>query len=277
MPVSSTSKRMLPLALLPACLVAVGILPAPVADAEEPSRDRLLVHLTFDERQGDEAIDASGSGHPGFLAAEPGRPVRTAGRIGGGLEFDGVDDFVEIRSAADLDALQNASYTVCAWFKPAGSPPVRDTAEKAHYGIVNKAGWHAGLRYNDDRTFVFDHWLEADDPLEPRWSGAQTVGETFAPDRWYHVAGVLDSSTRTAKVFVDGVVRGTSPPWDATSRTRDYGRATWKIGTAAPAAKAYAYPAKGVIDDVRLYGRALSEVEIAALAKAADAARTKRP
>ncbi|MFM8893650.1 MAG: LamG domain-containing protein [Planctomycetia bacterium] len=262
--------------MLSSCLLLTATLVTQAAQAEEASRDRLLVHLTFDEREGDEAADASGSGHPGILAAEPSRPRRTAGRMGGGLAFDGVDDFVEIRAAADLDAIQTDSYTVCAFFKPADAPPVREAAEKAHYGIVNKAGWHAGLRYNDDRTFVFDHWLQTDDPLEPRWSGAGTNGETFAPDRWYHVAGVVDASTRTAKVFVDGVLKGTSPPWDRTNKTRDYGRATWKIGTAAPAAKAYAYPAKGVIDDVRLYGRALSDREIAGLAKAGDAARAPR-
>jgi alpha-N-arabinofuranosidase len=246
------------------------------AEAAEPSRDRLLVHLTFDEREGDEAVDASGSGHPGILAAEPSRPQRTAGRMGGGLAFDGVDDFVELRAAAGLDGLQNDSYTVCAWFKPADAPPVREAAEKAHYGIVNKAGWHAGLRYNDDRTFVFDHWLQTDDPLDPRWSGAGTGGKTFPPDRFYHVAGVVDASTRTAKVFVDGALEGTSPPWDQKDKTRDYGRTTWKIGTAAPAAKAYAYPAKGVIDDVRLYARALSDQEIAGLAKTAAAVRERR-
>jgi hypothetical protein len=42
---------------------------------------------------------------------------------------------------------------------------------------------------------------------------------------------------------------------------------------AAPGAKTYAYPAKGVIDDVRLYRRALTAQEIADLAKAASAAR----
>lgn len=260
------------------CMAALSLLVATgpttgTVGADEPSRDGLLVHLQFDEKDGDAAVDASQAGHSAALAATPGRPRRTAGRIGGGLEFDGVDDYVEIAAAPDLDGLQNGSYTVCAWFKPAGSPPAVESAEKAHYGIVSKAGWHEGLRYNDDRTFVFDHWLQTENPREPLWSGAQTNGETFAPDRWYHVAGVVDASARTATIYVDGVAKGASMPWEPSRRTREYGGVTWKVGTAAPGAKAYAYPAKGVIDDVRLYGRALSAREVASLARAGGAAR----
>ena len=69
------------------------------------------------------------------------------------------------------------------------------------------------------------------------------------------------------------MAKNSSPPWDATSRAREYGQTTWKVGTAAPGSKAYAYPAKGVIDDVRLYRRALTAQEITNLAKAASAAR----
>ena len=173
----------------------------------------------------------------------------------------------------DLDGLQNGSYTLRAWFKPADAPPVRDGDPKAHDGILNKAGWHTGLRYNDDRTFVFVHWLQGKENQEPIWSGASTGDETFAPGTWHHVAGVVDATARTATIFIDGVAKNACPPWDATSRTRDYGRTTGKVGTAAPGAKAYAYPAKGVIGDVRPYRRALTAQEISDLAKAASAAR----
>lgn len=240
------------------------------AFAEEPAASRLLAHLPLDERDGDVAADASGSANAGKLS---GGPKWTTGRIGGGLEFDGVDDFVEIPSTPDLDGLQNGSFTVSAWFKPADAPPVREPGDAGHYGIINKAGWHTGLRYNDDRTFTFDYWLQSDDPGKSRWAGAGTGEGAFAPGRWYHVAGVVDASARTSTIFVDGITKGKSPPWEGSSPAREYGRMTWKVGMAAPGAKAYAYPAKGVIDDVRLYGRCLSAAEIADLARAGVAAR----
>lgn len=252
--------------VLAAALVLAGF----EAVADEPASGGLLVHLKFDETSGDVAADTSGGGNKGKLS---GGPRWATGKLAGGLEFDGVDDFVEIAGTPELDGLQSGSYTLCAWFKPADAPPMRDGDQKAHYGILNKAGWHTGLRYNDDRTFVFDHWLEGKLDKEPVWSGATTGDETYSPGTWHHVAGVVDAASRTATIFVDGVAKQSSPPWEATSRVRDYGRITWKVGTAAPGAKAYAYPAKGVIDDVRLYRRALSAREIADLAKAGSAAR----
>jgi len=258
------------LSLLAVVVTAAMVLVGFDAFADEPASGGLLVHLNFDEASGEVAADASGSGTTAKLA---GGPRWTTGKLGGGLEFDGVDDFVEIASTPDLDGLQNGSYTLSAWFKPAVAPPVRDGDQKAHYGILNKAGWHTGLRYNDDRTFVFDHFLQGKKDKEPIWSGASTGDETFAPGTWHHVAGVVDATARTATIFVDGVAKNSCPPWDATSRAREYGQMTWKVGMAAPGAKTYAYPAKGVVDDVRLYRRALTAQEITNLAKAASAAR----
>ena len=267
--------RYIPQKVFNVLIVMVMLVVGFEAVAEETRVGLLLAHLAFDEQTGDVAADASPSGNDGKLS---GGPRWTAGRIGGALEFDGVDDFVELPSTPDLDGLQNGSFTVSAWFKPADVPPVRGPGDAGHYGIVNKAGWHTGLRYNDDRTFTFDYWLRSENPTEPRWSGAATGDETFAPGRWYHVAGVVDASARTATIFIDGVAKGTSPAWDAGSRARDYGSVTWKIGTAAPGSKAYAYPSKGVIDDVRIYGRALPAAEITDLAKAGGAARgAERP
>src|SRR6185503_12589722 len=61
--------------------------------------------------------------------------VRTAAAAGG-------VNYVSLGRSAALDASQNGSFTISAWFKPASLP----TADPdAHYGIVLKTGLHEGL------------------------------------------------------------------------------------------------------------------------------------
>lgn len=50
-----------------------------------------MVHWKLDEGSGTVAHDASGNGHDGTFK---GAPQWVTGKIGGALQFDGVDDFV---------------------------------------------------------------------------------------------------------------------------------------------------------------------------------------
>ena len=45
----------------------------------------------------------------------------------------------------------------------------------------------------------------------------------------------------------------------------DYGTITWKIGIAAPGASQWRWAMNGVVDEVRIYNRALTSQEVAAL------------
>ena len=249
------------------------VAPAPAPKAQETPRVAGLVgHWKFDEKEGDVATDSSSSNNNGKLA---GGPRRVAGKIGGALEFDGNDDVVEIPGSPVLDSLQKGSYTISAWFKPADTPPGQDSNNKAQYGIVNKTGWHTGLHYSNDNKFAFDHWIQTDKPDEPQWSGIGTWDDTYDPGKWYHVVGVVDTAACTASIYINGESNKTSDSWDNKAKAREYGQVTWKIGYAAPGAQEWAWPAKGVIDDVRLYNRALKDSEIADLYKAGAAGQDK--
>jgi hypothetical protein len=93
------------------------------------------------------------------------------------------------------------------------------------------------------------------------------------PGDFHHVAGVVDKAGGTGKIYVDGVLRGTST-WAPGTAAREYGKATWKIGIGMPDASPRRYAADGIIDEVRIYARALPAAEIqelhAAGAKPAD-------
>ena len=59
----------------------------------------LVLHYTFDETSGTTTADSSGGGHTGTLTNMSGTEW-TTGKTGGGLSFDGNDDYVNVPTAA---------------------------------------------------------------------------------------------------------------------------------------------------------------------------------
>src|SRR6185295_7336602 len=85
----------------------------------------------------------------------------------------------------------------------------------------------------------------------------QRYGTTVrALNTWYHVAGVYDASTRTLNVYVNGVLNngvlaGTVPATQVNSSVNvNIGRRTG------------GFYFNGIIDEVRIYNRALTPAEI---------------
>ncbi len=221
----------------------------------------LVGHWRLDEG-GSVARDSSGQNNNGTVKGNP-RPV--PGKIGNGLAFDGGNDYIEIPGNPALKRLQEGTCTISAWFKPADTPPGKDSDNKSSYGIVLKPGHHMGLHYTGANRFQFEYFVQTTDPQRPQWSGCGTWDATSEPGPWYHVVGVADVASRTLRLYVDGKLRATSKPWDAGAKPREYGDAPWRIGCANPGGVAWGWPAKGVIDDVRLYSRALGAEEVQAL------------
>ena len=63
---------------------------------------------------GNTAYDRSGQGNNGTLSSDgTGLPVRVGGKLGQGLSFDGVDDFVDV-----VSAILTANGSLSIWFKP---------------------------------------------------------------------------------------------------------------------------------------------------------------
>jgi concanavalin A-like lectin/glucanase superfamily protein len=230
-----------------------------VMEAPKSATPELLVHLKF----GDGAADAAGKGHAGVVQ---GKVAWGAGKVGKAASFDGTGGHIELPSKPELDKVNEGSYALAAWFKPADVPAGKEADNNANYGIINKTGWHEGIRYGNDKKFVFEHWLAGPKPEEPEWKGAGTWENEYEPGHWYHVVGVVDRAAGATKIYVNGELQNTGD-WDANAKARDYGNATWKIGMAAPGSEHWAWSAKGLIDDVRIYKKALTDAEVQALYK----------
>ncbi len=221
-----------------------------------PSTD-LVGHWKLD----DDKVEDAGGGAAGKLL---GAATFAEGKLGKALKVDGKGARVELPNTEALEKVQENSYTLAAWFKPEAVPAGKDDANDAAYGIVMKTGWHTGLNYNNEKKYTFCHWLEGAKPEEPTWVGAGGWDTDYEPGTWVHLVGVVDRPAGKLMLYIDGELSGTAE-FTANAPARKYEKTTWKIGTANPDASSYAWPAKGWIDDVRIYGRALSAGEIKTL------------
>ena len=205
-----------------------------------------IAYWKLDDGSGTLAADSSGNGFNGTLVNGP---AWVAGRIGQGLSFDGVDDYVDVPSAPALDTFP---LTLAAWVK---------TTDTGLHGVVNK---YLPASLNGYQVFINGGSLCAwyfRDASNYVWDGTGCTLATpgFTDGAWHHVAFVVDAAG--GRLYVDGVqkaARAWTGTAGATSTTAGLSLARYP-GSAAPY-----FP--GALDEVRLYNRALSASEVAGLA-----------
>jgi RNA polymerase sigma factor (sigma-70 family) len=221
----------------------------------------LLGLWKLDEKEGEKLEDSSGRGHHGKLI---GTAARVEGKLGGGAKFDGSSNsYGLLPHTPELDKVQEGSYTLAAWFCPDVVPPGREDANDANFGIVMKQGWHEGLHFNHDGQLMMTHWLAPE-----VWAGVGTWDTSYEAGKWVHVAGVVDPSAGTTAIYVDGELKQQAE-WETKGKAKEYkADDPWRIGTGCPTAEKWAWNAKAKVDDVRIYKRALSPMEIKAIYEA---------
>jgi len=197
----------------------------------------LVGYWTFDEGQGAIAFDSSGNGLDGALK---GNPKWVEGQVGGALDFDGSDDYVEIPDDPLLALTKQI--TIAAWTN------MRATAS-GEMAIVSKGGWAANdLPYELTETsggviywqFYNDAGRDSCSPNSPK------AGE------WHHLAATYDGTI--FKCYIDGVL---GEEW-AYAGAMPINTAAVNIGRRTRGGTLF----NGLIDDVAIYNRALSVDEI---------------
>jgi hypothetical protein len=213
----------------------------------------LLAHWALDESEpGSIAVDSSGFGHDGKPSATPPTPTSNTPPVHFhdrfSLSFNGRDQWIEIGNPPLLNV--GGPTSVAAWVRPADLQP---------RGNIVAHGFRFGPSYDfalriDAGSYVFTTW----DSVNHQASATAPGSDIGA---WVHLCGVFDGATYT--LYRNGVQVATTADTTAPEANVD---ATWAIGARAP------QPTGGVdnlinadIDDVRIYGRALSAAEVAAL------------
>ena len=230
-------------------------------DSPFPMTSDLVGHWKLDEEKGAvSAVDSAGKANGKVV----GGAVFAEGKLGGALKLDGKGGHVELPNTEELDKLQEGSFSLAAWFKPENVPPGADSDNDASYAIIAKTGWHLGLYYTNEKKFTITHWLAGEKPEEPVWTGIGAWDEEYEPGHWYHVVGTVDRAGGKVTFYLNGELVK-SLDFTPNAAPKKYDKETWKIGIGRPAAENWGWPAKGLIDDVRIYGRAISAADVKTL------------
>jgi fibronectin type 3 domain-containing protein len=199
-----------------------------------PDTSGLVAAYGFDEGTGTAVRDASSQNNTGTASGT----TWTTGKYGNALVFNGTNAQVTVPDAPSLHL--TTAMTLEAWVYPTSAP----------------TGWRAIIDKNVDGYYLF---ASTDNGDRPAGGGTWTSGNqnTFGPsaipvNAWTHLATTFDGTT--VRLFVNGVQVASQAQSAQLAPTT----ATLQIG-------ADFYPTEyfaGLIDEVRIYNRALSPAEI---------------
>ncbi len=196
--------------------------------------DGLIAFWTFDRSDiEDETVKDILGDNDGTIEGDP---QIVSGKIEEALEFNGVSDYVDLGDARDFDL---PVATAECWFKTSSGAEMRIFAPGATF--TNK--WFLSL--NDGGNIVVSRASAA--------SQNQQTTNRFNDSQWHHVVGITATNAADIKIYVDGELEPSSTiaeEWSVDGNC--------KIGAKSGAQ----YLFNGIIDEVRIYDRALTEDEV---------------
>jgi hypothetical protein len=219
------------------------------AQVPQAPAEGLLAHLSMDDAPGNEIADAA---RRAVKAKLNGTAPVVGGKLAGALKFDG-SAHVDLGDAGNFERTDAFSYG--AWVLPASQEAMT---------VIARMDEANGSRGHD--LLLSGGKLEAH--VIHAWPGNAVRVESkqaLAPaDQWRHVFVTYDGSSKAAglKLYVDGEpveVTATNDTLTETSRSA----VPLLVGR-----RSMGVPFKGAIDDVRVYGRALSPADVKAVAQA---------
>jgi hypothetical protein len=217
-------------------LVRFGLLALLVAALCSNASAGLVGHWKFDETSGSKAKDSSGQGNDGSVV---GNPKWVAGKIGGALEFDG-STYVNCGNKPSLNVRDEV--TMSFWFKVEAF----------------QNGWEAFLAKGDG-AYRASRSAETGNSVHMGVSSGNNFDATIivTDNQWHHYAGTYDGAE--ARIYIDGTLQAqraySGPVGNSSSYSLFIGENSQATGRLL----------HGLLDDVRIYDKAMSEQQVLAL------------
>jgi hypothetical protein len=214
-------------------VLVLGLVLTSVAKADDPD---LVAYWKFDDGSGTTAFDSTGNGNDGVFVGDP---KWVPGKLGGALEFDG-DDYLNCGNDPSLEIRDQI--TIAFWFKVEAFQNTweaffskGDSAYRVSRGGGNGDATHMGITGTT---------------ASPSWFNGTVI---VTGGDWHHLAATYDGTE--GRIYIDGVLDVTYPSTGQIAIETD---PLW-IGNNSQNTSRQLH---GLMDDVRLYSRALRDVEI---------------
>jgi len=216
-----------------------------------PSDENLVGYWSFDDGTGTVAVDGSGNGNNGTLVNME-EADWVDGVVGKCLSFDGSGEYVDCGADASLDLGTN-SFSVSFWLSLSNND-----ADGSF--VTKKTSSYSGI---DSGFTIMQDSLSTGTFRAIIADGSNVVITNLykdnmpANDTYHHVLFVFDRINNEVYMYLDGI---------RSSETGDISSVTGSINTEQPLKIGAAfYSSACLIDEVRIYNRALTPSEIKAL------------
>jgi len=210
----------------------------------------LAGHWRLDEGSGSSAADSSGNGSDGTLVNNP---AWTTGTIGNALDFDGLDDRVDILASSAINNLDQ--FSVAVWF-------FADSTGEAGQGRFIERSNSMKIRfsnYNSKIYFDADRWSGSDG----KWRASTQGGNTLL-GAWNHLVITYDysSGANDPSMYINGVPFASIEEYGTPSGTATQAEeSVMYLGNNSSGSRTF----DGRLDEVQIYNRVLSPAEVSAL------------
>ena len=194
------------------------------------------------------AVDQMNGRHGVYQGAVPGQVGALVGDDDTAVMFDGSDDYTHIDST---DFMLTGDMTVVMWIKANSFSDNPTLIACGDYGPGGTGRTLFGVGFNDD-DIVYKH---EDAPGKYR---KHRFGMSLNTGRWYQIAVVRKMATKRISVMVNGVPVG---DWGYSNHPAYSVAGKLYIGMGAVEKDFLTY-FDGLIDEVAIYGRALTSEEI---------------
>ncbi len=213
-------------------------------------------YLNFDENTGQNVGDSTGNNNSGVLGTNSSvastDPSWNSGLLASGLLFnDSLSQMITGGKGALINNLARNDFSVSFWQNwDSTATGTTDTV----LGKQGSGGWHIYLLNSTKNISLLVSCPTRNGLL-------RTANDSIPQNTWAYITIVWSSSTGTAKIYINGTEAAYSinqsclgTPTDDSNFNFEIGRASWSVNYF-----------KGMLDEVRIWNRALAPSEITSL------------
>jgi hypothetical protein len=212
---------------------------ARISAAQTSVTDGLVSRWTFDGPDVTDKVYDRIGGNNGYFIGAATSSAKTIGKLGQALQFNGSTSYASVADSPSLDV--DTDFTVSLWVTSTEDKTYSILAKTNKYFSTGTPGWHISAASNPP-ALIFE--------VQNGTSRSLINFNTGRVFGWTHIVAVKSGNNTYA--YTNGVFQGSASL--AGSVANNLNLSFGKLNGS--------FPLKGMIDDVRIYNRALSASEV---------------